>query len=312
VRAGLLLLALSGCSADPTCVSSADCREGAVCVDRECVRSDAAAIDARVSLDASVDARPDAALPDARAFDAGPRCVPVSSSDLVCDGVDDDCNGSIDDVDLGGDGICDCLSIGILGRPGANPSANFQAWLESRGTTTTRFGVDGGETLTAAMLEPFAVIVIDGLPREYTDAEASALAAFVEAGGGVMAMTGHDGGADRPNANSLLAGLGASYLAGLVNGPVTDFVPHPLTTGLASVTFAGGYHIESTTASTVVARLPGGTAGLAIERGLGRVFVWGDEWVEFDSEWTTMPMIVAFWVNVLSWIAPPTECRGLI
>jgi len=32
--------------------------------------------------------------------------------------------------------------------------------------------------------------------------------------------------------------------------------------------------------------------------------VWGDEWIEFDSEWTTLPRIKQFWVNIFAWVAP--------
>jgi hypothetical protein len=42
--------------------------------------------------------------------------------------------------------------------------------------------------------------------------------------------------------------------------------------------------------------------------GSGRAFVWGDEWIEFDSEWSTLPEIERLWVQVFTWIAPPTKC----
>jgi hypothetical protein len=295
-------------------MSSRDCPGERICVDGTCEprpdagERDAGGVDGGGGVDAPVGR-------DAGARDGG-GCVPVGASESVCDGSDDDCNGIIDDLDVAGDGICDCLAIGILGGPGANPSSSFQAWLTSRGTTVMRVGVDGTATVDAAFLAPFDILVLDWLPREYTAAEAAALRDFVDAGNGVMVMTGHDGGADRMRAGSLLVAIGAEYLPGLVNGPVTTFDPHPLTTGLASVTFAGGYHVATTAAlgtgtSAIVARLPGGPAGIALERGTGRVYVWGDEWVEFDSEWSTMPMITQFWINALGWLAPTNVCRTL-
>ncbi|HSQ67917.1 MAG TPA: hypothetical protein VLM85_32125, partial [Polyangiaceae bacterium] len=35
-----------------------------------------------------------------------------------------------------------------------------------------------------------------------------------------------------------------------------------------------------------------------------RDFVWGDEWIEFDSQWSTLPEIKQLWVNVFAWVAP--------
>lgn len=76
---------------------------------------------------------------------------------------------------------------------------------------------------------------------------------------------------------------------------------------MTSVTFSGGFAIRALPATasstvTVVATLPGGPAGIAVERGAGRVYVWGDEWVTFDSQWSTMPEIGIFWQNVLGWL----------
>ena len=39
----------------------------------------------------------------------------------------------------------------------------------------------------------------------------------------------------------LLAPFSVAYTGGLLNGPVTTFATHPITTGLTSVTFNGGY-----------------------------------------------------------------------
>jgi hypothetical protein len=73
------------------------------------------------------------------------------------------------------------------------------------------------------------------------------------------------------------------------------------------VTFSGGYTLAEVAGvtggtDTVVASLAFGPVGMAQTRGSGRVYVWGDEWVTFDSEWSTMPMIKQFWVNALGWL----------
>jgi hypothetical protein len=85
------------------------------------------------------------------------------------------------------------------------------------------------------------------------------------------------------------------------------FVTHPTTTGLTSVTFEGAYGVGAVDggtggANTVTASLTSGPVGIAQERGAGRVYVWGDEWVEYDSEWQSIPQIRVFWLDVLGWL----------
>ncbi|HVY36941.1 MAG TPA: hypothetical protein VHM31_03375 [Polyangia bacterium] len=215
------------------------------------------------------------------------------------------------------DAACTQLNIGILGNPGSNPSSNFQAWLEARGTSARRFQTDDGTPLTADALQPFDVIVIDLPPRDYTADEAAILAAWVSAGGGIASMSGyHDDTSQDWRANSLLAPLGVAYSGQRVWGPVTQFAAHPITTGLTSVTFTGGYGVSDLgtpgSTRTPIGFLPANPGSLAVAyavtMGQGRAFVWGDEWIEFDSEWSSMPQIPQLWLQVFNWIAPPNRC----
>jgi hypothetical protein len=216
---------------------------------------------------------------------------------------------------------CTHLNIGILGGPGADASSDFQQWLVSAGTSVTRIqNMAPAPTITAATLQPFDVVVLDWLTRDYTPAEAAVFASFVSAGGGVVSMSGYDGATtDDWHANSLLAPLEVAYTGPLLNGPVTDFATHPITMGLTSVTFAGGYAIADLggTASTrtPIGYLPNpDDAGnvpvaFAIQMASGRAFVWGDEWIEFDSQWSTLPEIEQLWIQVFAWISPMNKCK---
>lgn len=244
-------------------------------------------------------------------------CTPSAATETKCDGVDDDCNGKVDDVDVGKDGICDCLSIGIIGSPGTNPSANFQAWLKARGTSVERTHETPGETFDLTLLNKYDVVILDRLPREYTSAEAGALQAWVESGGGFVSMTGYTG-QPAPDfyTNTLLVPFGLAYQPGLQTEPVTVFATHPVTVGLSSVTFAGGYLVKDSGSaggkSTVIGSISAGPVAFAHERSKGRAVVWGDEWIEFDSEWQALPQIEKLWVNMFGWLGPQDSCQVLV
>jgi hypothetical protein len=300
----LVLLAACSDSGTPTgtCATSADCPDG-TCVDGMCETgtADSGTPDTGTIADTGVrDTQP----PPSDA----PMCEVTETPEMTCNGIDDDCNGYVDDIDEAGDGICDCLAVGVLGSPGPLASSSFQAWLEGRGTSVVRFGTDAATTLSADMLTPYDIVILDQLPKEYSPEEAAALLAYVEDGGGLISMTGHNGSSDLPRANSILAPLGASYVPGLMTAPVEDWSTHPISMGISSVTFRGGYEVSATGTDTVVARLMSVPVGVALERGDGRAFIWGDEWIEYDSEWTTMPMIAQLWANMFAWVGPMDRC----
>jgi len=211
---------------------------------------------------------------------------------------------------------CSQLNIGILGNPGSNSSSNFQMWLEGRGTNVQRIQTTPDVPLTADALHPFDVVVIDLPPREYTADEATIFGAWVKAGGGVASMSGyHDDTSQDWRANSLFSQIGVAYSGDRIWGPVTQFAAHPITAGLTSVTFTGGYPVADLGGAgvrTPIAFIPSNgnqvAVAYAVEVGSGRAFVWGDEWIEFDSEWSSQPQIPKLWLQVFSWIAPANRC----
>ncbi len=243
----------------------------------------------------------------------GAGCVPTQSVETMCNGVDDDCNGKIDDVDAAGDGVCDCLRIGIVGVPGSNPSSNFVSWLQALGTTVDRVNTAPGEAFDPPLLAKYDVVIFDRLVRAYSAGEATALRAWVEGGGGFVTMTGYANSPD-PDflPNALLAPFGLSYGGALSVAPANSFEVHPVTAGITSVTFLGGYVVTPTVVaggtSTLLASNADGHIAYAHERGKGRGVVWGDEWIEFDSEWKAMPQIQKLWVNIMSWVGPQGRC----
>ena len=241
----------------------------------------------------------------------GPDCVPMPE---VCNDLDDDCDDIVDDVDEGGDGICDCLNIALFGNKGSNPAAQFEAWLEAQGTQVDRIQTDN-TPITQAILDKYDIIILDRLIRTYDPMEAALVAGWVGDGGGLMSMTGYTGAPpDVNNPNSIIGPMGLTYnnSKGIISGPVTQWNPHPVSENINSVTFLGGFYLnimdDGIGMNTVVATLPAGPVAVAQVRNDGKLFIWGDEWIEFDSEWQNIPQIKQLWVNILAYLSPANFC----
>ena len=268
-----LLVVVAGCSCGTTplpgaCTTAANCHGAMQCIDGRCQAPTDAARDG--GLDASVDASRDAFAPNDANADA--NCIPVgcAATEVCFNGLDDDCNGTVDDgcacvsgttarclpgrfdpsaplcswgamtcagaSEFGSWGACTgagtsdggtspygCRRIGIMGAPGANPSSNFQAWLQMQGAIATRFqNTATAPALTREQLAVFDLVIVDWLLRDYTAAESTVLADWVRAGGALFVMTGHSGSVEVQH-NTLLISLGPSYdvATGLLNGPAT-------------------------------------------------------------------------------------------
>jgi hypothetical protein len=264
-----------------------------------------------------------------RADSSTPRC---SWGEMTCEGAGEfGAWGACSGAGMGGEtSPYGCRRIGILGAPGANASSNFQAWLEMQGAIVVRIHASpSAPPLRVEELRTFDLVVVDWLQRTYAAEEADTLAGWVREGGGLFVMTGHDSGATANRQVSLLASLGPTYdlracgacEAGevcdagqcVLNGPAT-LLPSPLTLAedgtstLPPVSFFGGLRVRvpDTMAATFTpfATIGGYVVGAAGPVGLGRAVLFGDEWIEFDSEWSTMPSIPRFWQNGVSWCAP--------
>jgi hypothetical protein len=240
----------------------------------------------------------------------------------VCDGVDNDLNGIIDDVDVAKDGVCDCLKVATLGNPGTVGAGDvFQGWLNGKSTN----GAEslGQQELTAALLSRFQILIIQNaqepiVGRSFSAAETEAVRAWVNNGGGLMSLIGYAGPSEIQNVNRLLTPFGVTYGSdqilpkqGGMTIPIRQWAMHPISQGVTRVGVDNGYPVRG--GGTLVAWEPNPgqwDVGRAVEVGTGHVFVWGDEWITFNSEWSQPGyQVERFWLNTLKWLTPRNQCQ---
>jgi hypothetical protein len=236
----------------------------------------------------------------------------------ICDGIDNDGNGIIDDVDVGQDGICDCLKLATLGKAGIWGSGDvFANWLNSRSVHGAASLDD--QVLTRELLDKYQVIVAQDLSkngRSYAPEEIDTLRDWVKAGGGFLTLIGYDDPSERTNVNALLSSFGMSYMSapilpksGGLTIPVSTWIAHAVTDGITNIGVDNGY--EPTGNGIALATHNSLTLLKAQEVDSGHVLVWGDEWITYNSEWNDRAdyQVERFWLNMIKWLTPAGVCQ---
>jgi hypothetical protein len=117
-------------------------------------------------------------------------------------------------------------------------------------------------------------------------------------------VTGFQNGSDQARFNAAMTTFGVQANAMTTfSGQVMDLPAHPITTGVATLPFSGGYQIASTTTpAPPLGRANGTVVGCAFAYQAGRVMVWGDDFVTFDLDWDAS--VATFWDNAFAWVWP--------
>jgi len=228
-------------------------------------------------------------------------------TEIACDGVDENDNGVIDDVDKGKDGLCDCLRIGFLGdfaSDAGNRTGAFEAWLEERSDVpVTHIGAT--DTLTPELLRDLQVIVVGNLSQRangqaYGATEIDAVRQWIEVeAGGFMTLAGYTAReTDIVPTVALLAPTGLSYdYMGRGPGVLGTGAPPLLTAGivaadhptLAGITSMGIYNAYPVIGDgQVLIREGNFNLAMAKTLGAGNVFAFSDEWITQDALWGPM------------------------
>ena len=264
-----------------------------------------------------------------RAAEGGKVAI-IPANGEVCDGTDNDGNGLVDDADVEGDGVCDCLKIASIGREGAfggEGELAFRDWPNAR--AQNHVVPLEGAVITDELLAPYDVLIVlnvsTGLATEkdtphhaFTDAEAAAFQRWVRAGGGAVTTGGYTADQEKEvvNVNKVISPFGLGYSPSKLglNGMITSWQAHPVTAGITRVFTEVGSEPDGAAAQTLAVD---GNAHVALQvpkTDSARVLAWGDEWITYASQWQSQAdqQVERFWVNALTWLSRPTSCQQRI
>lgn len=228
------------------------------------------------------------------------------------------------------DGSCTCIAIASIGHEGvwgpcsSDTTTAFQDWLNTQSTAKVDTYDTVKPTLTADFLSQYDVIVLqwmvadgvqgnDGAPWQFAQSEVDALADWVKAGGGIVALNGYQ--CTTPSCiedifatNQLLSFTDIQFQQDilLTNGNLplaycwggADVLGGPPPDGGVGtwnqstpigehVTAVGALDMRSITSTTATVDCTDGTNNYAVHEQIGNGYVvaYGDEWITYSGEW---------------------------
>lgn len=258
------------------------------------------------------------------------------------------------------DGVCVCIKLatwGALGAYGAEGGTGegldaIVAWLNDNSTGEAAYFADK-PPITAEALAVYDVILIQDVSMwaAFTADEKAVFEAWVRAGGGVISLNGYSANNNEmANVNDLLGFSGLSYVPASdtanetqratklgvcedcygASVPQGGWTTHPIGLNMKQV---GAFHGRAVMGGTPVAVEFGSTLGATADVDLGHVFMFHDEWVTYNSQWTGAGLptdcsdqqysangqcllehpleqysIPQFWYNSIKWVSGDPSC----
>lgn len=256
--------------------------------------------------------------------------------------------------------VCVCIKLaswGALGAYGAEGGTGegldaIVAWLNENSTGQADYFATK-PAITAESLGAYDVVLVQDISTwaPFTPDEKAAFEAWVRAGGGVISLNGYSANNNEmSNVNDLLGFSGLSYVPASdtanetqratklgvcedcygASVPQEGWTTHPIGLNMKQV---GAFHGRAVMGGTPVAQEFGAVLGATAEMDLGHVFMFHDEWVTYNSQWTGAGLptdcsdqqysangqcltehplqqysIPQFWYNSIKWVSGDPAC----
>jgi len=272
-------------------------------------------------------------------------------------------------VECDGGAQCTCppFNVAVMGKPGkwgavrnGDPPTALMDWLSSSSAGTAKVSTfTDRTTLTPELLSGYNVFILVSLSDDseggpwwtFTDDEVAAFRAWLEAGGGVIAVTGYASNGDEVNPVNQLVGFSGvtfnkddvyatcpdwgvcncTHSQILSTWMTSDSAIEKLTTNLKYIGFEHGRSVAVPADGHAVAAVDGPKTVMAGKQvGKGHVLLFGDEWITYTSQWTGIGNPSAtdtncngnlpqdqyqtgqLWYNMIKWSAPNDTCFTIV
>jgi hypothetical protein len=250
-------------------------------------------------------------------------------------------------------GRCTCFNIASIGMPGdtgfqgTDNTSAFTNYLNMESSASVDM-YEMKPTLNAAFLDQYDVLIIQWLADSesggtgsgywtFSSDELAALKTWVQAGGGIITLSGYDASTQEvvPLNQLVQAVTDMSYGTADVLGTVSTSnyclgESDPLGGWIQSTPIGkhidevGAFHGRPVNPGTATVDCTDGTYVYAAHEdvGMGHVFSYTDEWVTYTSQWfgidagascvdasaATVYQVPQFWYNAISYASQATQC----